>query len=1698
MSDSTNNQSTGNSTSDVANNESSLRSVASGSSRYRGNRYGRNYRKGNKYNNKIQPHFQKDFEGAISEIKGVLGTSNEEMELKQTFEEFKTTIAAYVSQNLTHGSDLAPLIFNNEDPVPKLTAPKVPTESQFKKPNIRIDYEKRYGMYLTRESTLQDNMKNLYHLVWGQCSPQLKSAIKGYNKYAEKSAELDSKWLLEHVVKGIGGVSSNGNKANILFSSIKRVFITTQYKNESTDDYQQRLLDAVDAVKMVGGKNFFRPEGLVEATGTDSNGNPETTEKDLERAEDEFLAMLFLSNTDSTRYRTMLKNLKDDSHLGHDSFPKTWRTAYHAINNHSTDYRGRRDSKQGDGVFVDVQFAQKKVVAGIDGRTLEDVLCYRCQNRGHYANQCPETNSSNRSTGSGNVSNISNESATGVGCMQKVVSFNQGAKGFVNKDWILLDTCSTSNTFCSPQYLKSIKQCKPGDELQLVSTGGITTFRQHGVFQLLPLRVHYNPKTMANVLSLKAVMDLPGVDVKLDSTKSDEIVVTVKNGGRPESSFVFTPCHDGLYYYNPKSKASNNEYSRFSFLSTVHSNQQHFTKSQIQRARRARLLQQFFGWPSTTAFKNYVSTNKIRNCDITVDDVNRAIYIFGEQVPLLQGKMTRSTPKTTQIHPLPLPLEILQHNNSLRMAMDIFFVNKLPFLLTKSRNVNFLSVQPLRTRTLSEIVSGLKAVKHKYLSRGFEITVWDGDNEFDRDKVKEVLAPAHTEICGKNDHVGFIERPIRTVKERSRCYCQALPYKYHTRVMTRGLVATTIHMLNSFPSEDGISKEMSPAGIVEGRMLPNANKKMIIFGAYALVYVQTSNDMKTRAIPAIAVQPSNNGDGHYFMSLQSGQKIHSSKWKELPINDEVVNRVESIAKKEGRPMLRNNEPLFEWEPGFEIDDDQDNQNEAVLDDDDDDEEYSDSDEEDISYDEESYVADEIDLEDIDNDVEMSFEEEQESPDFLQEELANEQIQNEGAYLENNGIMEEESTANDEEVQTQEREGTDRLDAEHNRTRPRRENAGTGVERLEMSFKGKSYKRRKVIARQHKQFLLKAIREMKEKECNSDIFEKHDLNKMIGITFAQAQMKHKDIPASKAFKVIGEKAIAAIVKEFKQLNDGAMPGKPVIGEVNPDKLTDEEKLKALSAVNLVKEKRNGIVKGRTCANGSKQRRYLKDFESVASPTVGLDALVLTTLIDATEGRDVATFDVPGAYLHANMPEDKRVLLRLDGQFVDIMCEVNPSFRKHVRTNEKGKKVLYLRVLRALYGCIESALLWYELFSITLIKLGFEINPYDRCIANKMINGKQCTIAWYVDDNKVSHEDPKVVTDIIEEIKKHFGDLKVNRGNIHDFLGMKIKINGNKTISLDMKDQINEALEMFGEKFEGPISSPATKLLQYVKEDSKQLDTDMSEKFHSVVAKLLYITKRARPDIEPTVAYLCTRVSRSDENDLNKLRRVLQFLKHTIEDVRTIGVEDGLKSLRTWVDASHAIYDDMKGQTGGCMSYGLGIIHGRSSKQKLNTKSTTESEVVGVSEYLPYNIWTINFMKAQGYDIQDNVMYQDNQSAMKMEINGRNSCTGNSRHIDIKFFFVKDRVDKKEIKIEYCPTEQMLADYFTKPLQGTLFVKMRNIIMGFNKVSDLSDIQNEERVENITKCEQNKTILNSSDKHVTRVNGHDTARDKSKCA
>eukprot|EP00957_Ditylum_brightwellii_P090283 6875761-Ditylum_brightwellii.AAC.1 len=111
------------------------------------------------------------------------------------------------------------------------------------------------------------------------------------------------------------------------------------------------------------------------------------------------------------------------------------------------------------------------------------------------------------------------------------------------------------------------------------------------------------------------------------------------------------------------------------------------------------------------------------------------------------------------------------------------------------------------------------------------------------------------------------------------------------------------------------------------------------------------------------------------------------------------------------------------------------------------------------------------------------------------------------------------------------------------------------------------------------------------------------------------------------------------------------------------------------------------------------------------------------------------------------------------------------------------------------------------------MGFKVNPYDRCVANAMINGKQCTLTWYVDDNKLSHVDSKVVDDILEKITEHFGELTRTRGDEHTFLGMKLKIKDKKIVY--MREQLKEAMEAFGEELgHDEVVSPAGKGLMVV--------------------------------------------------------------------------------------------------------------------------------------------------------------------------------------------------------------------------------------------------------------------------------------------
>ena len=129
-------------------------------------------------------------------------------------------------------------------------------------------------------------------------------------------------------------------------------------------------------------------------------------------------------------------------------------------------------------------------------------------------------------------------------------------------------------------------------------------------------------------------------------------------------------------------------------------------------------------------------------------------------------------------------------------------------------------------------------------------------------------------------------------------------------------------------------------------------------------------------------------------------------------------------------------------------------------------------------------------------------------------------------------------------------------------------------------------------------------------------------------------------------------------------------------------------------------------------------------------------MLILIVAAIEGRDVDMADVAGAFLKVDM--DVFVLMKLEGGTVDIMCELDPILEDFI-SMEKGKRDLYMQLIKAMYGCVQSALLWYKLFSTALVGMGFELNPYDLCVANAIIDEKQCTIGWYVDDNIITHSD-----------------------------------------------------------------------------------------------------------------------------------------------------------------------------------------------------------------------------------------------------------------------------------------------------------------------------------------------------------------------
>jgi Reverse transcriptase (RNA-dependent DNA polymerase) len=473
-----------------------------------------------------------------------------------------------------------------------------------------------------------------------------------------------------------------------------------------------------------------------------------------------------------------------------------------------------------------------------------------------------------------------------------------------------------------------------------------------------------------------------------------------------------------------------------------------------------------------------------------------------------------------------------------------------------------------------------------------------------------------------------------------------------------------------------------------------------------------------------------------------------------------------------------------------------------------------------------------------------------------------------------------------------------------------------------------------------------------------------------------------------------------------------------------------------------------LKARLVGGGDGQDRNLYSRIDTSSPTASTSAILIIAQLAAAERRHVISLDIGSAYLNARMPKDdpsKLVFMAIASNMADILIDLDPSYRRFRRDNG----TIIVELDQALYGCIESALLWYKELSSFLGSIGFTPNPYEKCILNKDESGHQTTIAIYVDDLLITSTKPSHAEAVVISLRDKYKELKVTQGKVHNYLGMVMDFSKPPYVIINQTGMIEDIVSKvtatghFNIPSTGP-KSPAIEQLFESSADSPPLSDEHKATFHSVVAKFNFVTCRARPDMLTPLSYLMKRVLKPTEEDGRKLARYIAYAASTTDLTLRLGCNLPPR-VTTFIDASFATHPDMKSHSGVCITLGTGAYYSKSTTQKLNTTSSCEAELVALAKGLQQSLWSSYFIENQGYPSTPVTVLQDNQSTIRLVENG-GPTSELSRHIRIGFFWMRDLLIRNIISVVYCPTERMIADIMTKPLQGSLFRTMRDRIMG----------------------------------------------------
>ena len=1456
----------------------------------------------------------------------------EEGGTKKEYEDFLEKIQSHVTIGWDFGKDIGHLLKNMENPV--IPEPKDMTDEEEKVKWKKRLWDQEVDRYGTRCATLEENKGALYAVVMDGVSKIIKSKLKSKTGYSAADEANDSLWLLGSLEDIMINFEEVKPKILAIDDQMERIMRLKQ--GESTnEDFLKQMVKELKVYEKHGGDFLWgttQDTELVDrvtsakvrysVVNDNADGTPAEMPEDQVKEhtaiakkalKEEIVAMAVLKRADRKRYGNLQTGLKNSYLLGKNDYPTNIPDVLKVMNNYKSEWTpgtsqqpAARTGGRSSYSFLQSTAGEVFFLRATNNSFFPEITCRLCGIKGHYQTHCPVAkNEAGEEIASrpGTERSGTRAAASGSEATEEEVSQNCGVilsqhnEAYINPNWVLLDSESTDHIFCNEKLLTNIEPTTDGEGLRLYSSGGHLDTQQKGKFG--GLEVWYNPKSLANILSLALVTEQ--YRVTLDSESENAFIVHISAGH--VIKFIRGPAD--LYYYD----ASNIDMSKlklaFSFLNTVSENKKLYKKREVRKATDAIVLNRRTNHIAKDKFIRIVKDNWIRNNPITVGDVRRSHNIFGPPLPPIKSRTRyQESQRIGDTDIMQIPTSLYQDLKNVVLCADFHYVNGVAVFHSIARRLDYRTVSFPLSRSKISIVNEMKEIYKIYNARGFRVVELHADKEFE--KIATDILPVRLRICGVDEHVPEIERSVQTQKNENRAVCFAMPYKCIPRLMVREIVKQGNEFLNAFGTKDSISDGLSPRNIIDNLPHVDYNDLKYEFGQYVQLHVteKLTNTMKSRTIGAIVLGPRRIQGQYNYMSLETGEKIDGRVVVILPITDDVINRVEALGQAQSQPFRASRMLQYEWRPGqamdvadadFNVEEGhnnllvpapieqqvQDPNPFAILadnDDDNDDEELGDVD----NHDNENVTV----LRDhFENQGAEEFINEQNDFEFhLAEHAAilgaqgaqeaQEVQENQGAQnikvedvhedikvedvLDGDEDSDESDDDSEDEPDTRKKERDRRsvhfdIPNETEYGKGKRGQKSSGHSFLQTSFADLTKDDRAV-------FFHHAWNEYK-------ISGKTNLLESFTSGFIFAQLS-----AKQGIKKYGKEAEIQLLAEFKQL----MEYKTFHGRKASD-LTYEQKKKAANMINLIEEKvnrghtdENPVLKGRSVFNGRVQRGlYTK--EETASPTVSQDAFFLTSIIDAIEERDVAITDVKGAYLNAKMKGE--VLMKITGKEVDLFCLLDPSLEEFVAI-ENGKRVLYVQLDKALYGCVQSALLWYELYSSTLQDMGFELNPCDMCVANAIIEGKQCTICWYVDDNKISHVNSKVVDDVIEKIEKKFGKMSQTRGEDHDFLGMNITFK-HKKVKVGMKKHILKAINTFSEDITRDAATPATSYLFKTREVDK-LDEKKAENFHSVVASLLFISRRCRLDIQIAVAFLCTRVSEPDLDDWNKLRRVLQYL------------------------------------------------------------------------------------------------------------------------------------------------------------------------------------------------------------------------------